>query len=300
MRTLGTILDENGGFGPGFDFARIALAMGILAFHSTVVTGDVQLVFKSAFWILAYALVPMFFALSGFLITGSGLRLTLGQFLLNRGLRIIPALAVEITISAIIIGLLFTQLSYFDYFTDYDFFEYFLNIVGYIQYDLPGVFLDLESAGIVNQSLWTVPYEILCYIAMSFIIILGLLNKPRVLLALTAVFVCLPIIVDAFSLREEIGRLGVSLLFGRGSSSFQCFLAGSLVYLYRHQIPANPVIFGGAVAALVAVGFFGELEWRQTGELNLVLCPLMTYVIIYVGLSKIPAVPLYSRGDYSY
>ncbi len=52
-------------------------------------------------WFFEYSLVPMFFALSGFLITASAQRLDLANFLLNRALRIVPALAVDILICAL-------------------------------------------------------------------------------------------------------------------------------------------------------------------------------------------------------
>ena len=44
-------------------------------------------------WFPGYAILSMFFALSGFLIAGSARRLRLADFLVNRGLRIFPALA---------------------------------------------------------------------------------------------------------------------------------------------------------------------------------------------------------------
>ena len=52
----------------------------------------------------------MFFALSGFLVTGSALRTgRLVPFLGLRVLRLLPALFVEVTLSAIILGGIFTQ-----------------------------------------------------------------------------------------------------------------------------------------------------------------------------------------------
>jgi peptidoglycan/LPS O-acetylase OafA/YrhL len=86
-------------------------------------------------------MVPAFFALSGFLVTGSALRLrATAPFLTFRVLRILPALLVEVTLSALILGALFTTLPLKSYFSDPQFFRYFGNIVGLITFHLPGVF----------------------------------------------------------------------------------------------------------------------------------------------------------------
>ena len=104
----------------------------------------------------------MFFALSGFLVASSLERCkTLFTFLGLRAIRILPALAVEIFISALIIGPLFTTEPAKAYFAAPEFHDYFLNILGDIHYHLPGVFAANPSDA-VNGQLWTVPYEMIC------------------------------------------------------------------------------------------------------------------------------------------
>ncbi|WP_158553204.1 MULTISPECIES: acyltransferase family protein [Mesorhizobium] len=300
MRTIGSVLDASRGLGAGFDFVRLALATSILAFHSIVVVGRLDLIEQTPLWLTVYGLVPMFFALSGFLISGSALRLSLPNFLLNRSLRIVPALAVEITVSALILGPIFTQFSLFDYFTSKDFFQYFLNIIGLIQYDLPGVFLHNESAGIVNLSLWTIPYEILCYAIMAAFIIFGLLKRPKLIIAAFLIYVTIPLVLELIGLRDNLPKIADSLFFGRGTLAFQCFVLGSLAYVYRHRIPMSATLFGAAVIFAVLIAVVGNTEWRSSGFLNLVMCLPFTYITLFVGLCKIPPVPFYSTGDYSY
>jgi peptidoglycan/LPS O-acetylase OafA/YrhL len=106
---LGDALDTNRGVGPGFDFLRVALALSIVGNHSVDVTYGDDGSFGAS-WVYGASLVPMFFALSGFLITASAQRLTISQFLLNRGLRIVPALFVEIVFSAVVLGAICTTL----------------------------------------------------------------------------------------------------------------------------------------------------------------------------------------------
>ena len=99
------------------------------------------------------AVLPMFFALSGFLVVGSAIRLSaLTPFLLSRGLRIIPALATEITISALLIGSALTSLPLREYFTSRGLLEYFGSLTGRVVFELPGViFIGNPNSVQVNE-----------------------------------------------------------------------------------------------------------------------------------------------------
>ena len=117
----------------GFDYLRIALAATIICLHSA----NVVLGLDRAMEVLGHIrigcamVLALFFALSGFLVTASLLRCkSLISFLGLRVLRIVPALAVETTLSAIIIGPIFTALPLAQYFADPKFYAYFHTIVG--------------------------------------------------------------------------------------------------------------------------------------------------------------------------
>jgi peptidoglycan/LPS O-acetylase OafA/YrhL len=119
-------------------------------------------------------MVPAFFALIGFLVTGSALRLRATiPFLIFRLLRILPALLVEVTLSALILGAIFTTLPLSSYFHDPQFFRYFGNIVGWITFQLPGVF-ESNYVSIVNVNLWTLLAELDCYLVTAALMITGL------------------------------------------------------------------------------------------------------------------------------
>src|SRR5258708_11911847 len=106
----------------------ILLDNAINALHTATMTGQLEMARASAFWFFEYALVPMFFVLSGFLVAGSGTRLSTKNFILNRAARIVPALFADIVFAALLIGPLVTKLPADLYFTDSTFFSYFLNI----------------------------------------------------------------------------------------------------------------------------------------------------------------------------
>jgi peptidoglycan/LPS O-acetylase OafA/YrhL len=163
--TFGSILDRHRGEGPGFAVLRLGLAVAILWIHARLLsrapiaaaTGAALLAgphtWTGPSHVFFIFMVPAFFALSGFLVTGSALRLrATAPFLTFRVLRILPALLVEVTLSALILGALFTTLPLRSYFSDPQFFRYFGNIVGLITFHLPGVF-ESNYVSVVNGNL---------------------------------------------------------------------------------------------------------------------------------------------------
>src|ERR1700761_8618139 len=118
--TLNDRLEATGGRPSGFDYMRIILAACVILFHSfdlsagyNVALHDLHGLFRP----IDALIVPMFFSLSGFLIAGSLERSrTLISFLGLRAIRLVPALLVETVLSAVLIGLLFSSMSYKEYF----------------------------------------------------------------------------------------------------------------------------------------------------------------------------------------
>ena len=111
---------------------RLALATGVIWLHSIEVADGMRAAL--AVWgswgrPFVAVILPMFFALSGFLVAGSLQRnKSLISFLGLRVIRLVPALFVEVTLSAIILGPIFTEYKLISYFSYKEFFEYFLNI----------------------------------------------------------------------------------------------------------------------------------------------------------------------------
>lgn len=304
--SFGTILDQYQGFGPGFDFARIFLAFNVLAWHSPLVAGAAYgSVLQTPLWIFDYSVLPMFFGLSGFLVAGSAQRQSLANFALNRGLRILPALIVEIGLSALIIGPIFTVLSLHSYFTDRGFASYFLNILGIIQFRLPGVFLANPFPEIVNLSLWTVPFEILCYFVMAALIVSGIVKRGGLLVAFAvgcvAASVCLQIGVGLMPESHALARvLHFYVHDGKGPNLLPCFVLGAATYTLRYRIRHDWRVLVGCLVAIGAIGVVGNPTWWENTALSFLVSPLMIYVVSYVGLMKIPRLPYFHSGDYSY
>jgi peptidoglycan/LPS O-acetylase OafA/YrhL len=302
--TVGARLEACGGFGPGFDFVRIALAFGVLVWHTVaVVEGSAENAKQAFIWPFVYAILPMFFALSGFLVTASALRLPLREYVLNRSFRIVPALAVDIFFCALVLGPIITTFALGAYFTDPQFRAYFLNIIGWIHYLLPGVFLDNPNRGIVNGALWTVPYEIGCYVVMSLMIWVGIIRRWTLVLGSVLLITGTAALLHlaGFSTGLPLADRFVDFaFFSKGASLIPCFLAGSAIYLMRHFLPWDWKWAAAVVAALVATGLFAPPSWFANPLFIAGSVLPLSYLVVWLGLADLPKLPVFDRGDYSY
>lgn len=318
METFGSVLERCRGVGPGFDFLRISMAVGVVAFHSHyVVTGNSPFASPGGagryFWMPDYAVLVMFFAISGFLTAGSGLRHSLKHFLVNRAMRMAPALAVEIVLSALILGPLFTNLPLTEYFGDPRTYRYFSNLVGIVNYYLPGVFVG-NPAPEVNSSVWTVPFEYACYFLMAGIAYCGLLRRRAAILGLACLLVGvgLALVVAGAAAPDQalqsadapqlaLGKIfGSAPFLGRGSRLPVGFLLGIAAYLYREKIPYDWRLFWACAALCAALGAIGPAAWLSQPLLNATACPAVVYMTVFLGLTKIPLPQFLTRSDYSY
>lgn len=285
--TLQDKMQSAGGATTGFDYLRIGLSIAVLTWHAIALSAR-SLKFDAELWsgpvrFIAAAIIPLFFALSGFLVTGSLGRTRLHQFVTLRFIRLIPALAVEITLSAVIIGLVFTTLPASEYLTSSGFYAYFLNIVGDIHFFLPGVFDDKPFQGLMNGQLWTIPFELECYLAL---VLLAIVTATKRRFAFMAVVAFLSL---AFTVRALTGPPISAVTHVPGRVLVVCFLAAVSLYLYRDRIPYSN--FLGAASAVATAVF---LQIPATSYLA--VFPV-AYLTVYLGLMRPPAIPF---GDLSY
>jgi peptidoglycan/LPS O-acetylase OafA/YrhL len=292
MRSFGEVLDETKGIGQGFDFLRIWLSFAILAWHSIVISYGFPV--EAAMWqtwigTLAAALLPAFFALSGFLVMGSAVRVgSLSTFLGFRMLRILPALSTEVVLGAVLVGGLATTLSPHAYFTSPGFFRYLQNIIGHISFFLPGVF-KTNPEDTVNASLWTIPPEIFCYLFIAMMILSGAYRNRLAYVCVALILVAINLSADHAFVADEAARAaGVVKQY----HLFLSFVIGNMFFLWRHRIPRGLLpFFAAAVLSFVCL--------RIPGLTNVALVTL-TYCILYLGTARLPNLPLLSTGDYSY
>lgn len=135
--------------------------------------------------------VAIFFTLSGYLVTESWARSpTLLTFIWRRVRRIYPALIVCVAACAFVLGPLLTNLEVGAYLRHPQTRGYLETASAWwISYTLPGVFVGNPAAGVINGSLWSLPYEISCYLALLATALLPLALRFKALLVATVLLV---------------------------------------------------------------------------------------------------------------
>jgi len=307
MQSIGDKLRDSKGVGNGFDALRLLLAIGVVAWHANaVVRGGLPLEHMNFVWMPGYAILSIFFALSGFLIAGSAQRLRLPDFLLNRGLRIFPALAVEIILSAFILGLALTTLSAADYLSDRQTWHYLTNIVALINYKLPGVFKSNPS-DVVNGSLWTVPLEFLCYAVMSVIMLASMLRRPMTILAMIVAIVVIGLGAQFLfpSLADNAATALLPKIFERVFTAHQSrlllsFLWGIFIFCMKDKIPYSRWLALLAVLVCTVLACFGPAVNLGYPVVNAIAVPALAYLMAFFGVSNVPTPSIFKKGDYSY
>ena len=290
IETIGGKFIRLGGHATGFDYLRIGLAMSVVIWHSletSYADGTSVRVWYQARCVVSLIL-PMFFALSGFLICGSLIRTkSVLVFLTHRALRLVPALFVEIILSALILGVLLSTFPHEVYFQSKQFYQYFLNIVGDIHFFLPGVFLTNPVPGIVNKSLWTIPYELECYISVVVIFVLGLAKRRLLFTGLVVLGIFANQLLIDFQqspMLQNIGPPGRLLLFS--------FLTGLLLFLWRDRVSLSRIGLGCALVA--------SLLLLSSPYTMLLAAIPVAYLTAWLGMTTPKRIPLLMQGDYSY
>jgi peptidoglycan/LPS O-acetylase OafA/YrhL len=271
-----------------FDAMRLLAAAMVFFSHGFAIYGLPEPVlipaYKGAHAIsFGTVAVSMFFVISGYLITkswqdtGDGLR-----FIRKRLLRLYPAIFLNFLLVACLIGPLHTVLPGGDYWISLGRMlpELATGAVSFTQPSLPGVFTENPIPHAVNGSLWTLPYEALCYL----LVLTGWLLPLRFALPLIAV-----------ALVVVFGR---ELLFPEETLDLPylhvaAFLTGGMMYLWRERVPLHRIGAGLAVAILAGLALTGAY-----------LLPLYLLAICYLTLFvclKAPWMGNAARyGDISY
>lgn len=276
-----------------FNLIRLLAAAAVLVSHSYPLTGGehagepLQSTLGLA---LGEVAVVTFFCISGFFISMSQDRArgTL-DFFTARALRIFPGLILVVLVCAFVIGPVFTQLSFTQYFSDPQTYRYVLhNIALRTEFQLPGLFQDNPFPGI-NGSLWTLFYEALLYVLVGVGGVWALFRSNRRFLVFLAMYLTAYV---AFKWMQE--RSDMLAAMGQLDALFKWslpFVVGMAMYRYRQRLHlrawyALPLL---AIAALTLnrPGFYEAFVL------------LWAYVIFRVGFSTRRA-PFTLAGDYSY
>lgn len=281
------IADRAGGRDNNFDLIRMLAATGVMVSHAWPVTLGEGVAEPFETFLkgdnLGRACVFAFFVISGFYITRSFcLKRDVRAFLSARILRLWPGLIVMFLMVTGLVGWLGSSDPGATWGGAADYILSGLTLYGHDT--LPAVFQDNPVPGVVNGSLWTLFYEVVCYSGVLICGVLGLFDRPRLFAGLAALF-----LVAYFAGPHLTGRYDVLLVLYLGWP----FLVGMCLYLGAKHVPLSPLI------ALALMGLTVLL--RSTPLFLPVFILALGYTVMWLGFARIPGIRAYNRlGDYSY
>lgn len=274
------------------DALRLLGAAAVILGHAYPLTGrTVPIPGLLGFPVHALGVV-VFFSISGYLITASWSRSPdVASYAAARALRILPALAVTVVLTVFVLGPLLTSLTAAQYFADPRSLRYLVNIVMQPQYDLPGVFVDLPYPGAVNGSLWTLPAEVFCYVAVPVLCLVPRMARPLTFGAALVV----SLVLAAVPAVESPVIYGSVLSDAAHMWTF--FAAGALLRLAHERVPN---LFRTDVAVVLTLVHSLLIAMYPTWIPGISWATL-PYVVLTVGLASTPYVRRAARfGDLSY
>ncbi|HTX95867.1 MAG TPA: acyltransferase [Mycobacterium sp.] len=226
---------------------RLALATSVILWHSFEVTG--RTVSPVAVrQLLSEVGVDGFFAISGFLITASWLsHPRVRDYLVARAVRILPGLYVCLVVTAFVIAPIGVGIqggSAAKLLLSAGPIKYIVknSAVLYLQPGVGGTPHGVPVVGRWNASLWSLEYELMCYLAVAGLGVIGLAHRRWVspaALAL-AVFAATLIPFPPESMRQTIVRCAMM------------FAAGALLYHFQDLIPARWSLVAVSVTIVAA------------------------------------------------
>lgn len=194
--------------------------------------------------------VNVFFVLSGLTVAASLARSpSTAEFLVARGLRIFPALATCAAL-LVLLGIIVTVCAPAQFLADTRVWRYGLKtlLLGSAATGLPGVFETNPHPSVMNASIWTLKYEVACYLALALIGFAGLLRKRRFTYLLAMSWV----VAGGFLfVRSGHDALPVD----QAARFWLCFSFGVSLYVFRDNVPLSVVgVFALGLMLWMAVG----------------------------------------------
>lgn len=274
-----------------FTLLRLLAALAVVVAHAVFLRSgnkaDDVFVGASVYRLGDHA-VNVFFVLSGLTVAASLSRSNdVVRFLTARALRIFPGLIV-CTAALVVLGMAVSACGPLEYLADASVAKFFLKTVSLSTGagELPGVFESNPYPSVVNASLWTLKFEMLCYVLLALASLTRLFDQPKMALLLPAGwFVAAAFLIQRFGgpadQAEQFARFWLSFSFGVG------------LFVFRDRIPVSWVA-GAGLAAMV---------WISLGSgVERVLSPIATgYGALLLGSLPLPGLREFTnRTDLSY
>ncbi|PND54899.1 acyltransferase [Mycobacterium sp. ENV421] len=300
-KSLGSVFDPRAN---ALNACRLAMATGVILYHSWLLTGR-HLSFAPAHQLLRDVWVDGFFAISGFLITWSWFRHPqVREYFVARALRILPGLWFCLIVTAFVIapiGVAIQGGSAGKLLLSRAPFEYVVGNLGVMltQQGVGGTPSGIPVSGVWNGSLWTLIWEVLCYIAVAVFGVVGFLRRKWFIPALFALTLLWSMSLPAWSVFADLAETQQKMDPATAALFVQAivarfalmFWAGALIYEFRNAIPARWSLVALSVVIGLAASFLPNYRL-------LAAIPLAYAVIVTGALIKNKRLRL--RTDFSY
>ncbi|MBN8910584.1 MAG: acyltransferase [Rhizobiales bacterium] len=290
IATLEDRLVAVSGRGPGYNLIRLIAATTVLLHHCMLATHDLRdplFVFSHGFLHFGILAVIVFFAISGFLVTPGLQRGGLVAYGVNRTIRIFPALFTVVLASAFVLGPALTKLSWRRYIADPELYRYLKNALTLTSNYLPGLTGDDGMPIVVNGALWTLHFEVLSYIALAVLSVVGALRSRKAFAVVIAVTYSIYLMIAfAHPFASHLPSRFVTFI-----GLFVYFAAGSALLIFRDRVPYSAALAVTGMALTIATLPFG------LGPVLLPIC--LPYAVVVLGLGPwLGHVPI--KQDVSY
>ena len=258
---------------------RLILASSVILHHSYPLTnasdyGPEYLGDRLGGWA-----VVGFFALSGYLITGSRWSKSFGDYLTLRIARIYPAFVMCLVVTAAV----FAPINYLHERGNLDAFlwtgttpfNYVFSNLGLkmLHYDVAGTPLGVPYHGAWDGALWSLYYEFACYLIVGVLGLFAIARRsPWPIVSVWAVAVALRISYGALA-----PVLGVGFDMDYLTKLVPYFFAGGVLHTLKRRIGMHAGLAAGCAAAFVGLLLINTTWGGQLGSL------FLAYVLLYFG-----------------
>jgi len=308
-RENSSIRDRLPGHENSFGAIRLGFAMLVIVSHAFPLAGrggDPTWEWTGTQAHLGNLAVYGFLGISGYLVTKSAVRVSPGRFAWHRVLRLYPAYWLALIVGAFLISPIIWALA------GRDMDEFWVEPsgpLGYVmmngamwvqQWDIHDLFAPQPLgvapsaqwlAGAVNGSLWTLAYELMCYILIGALAAWGILHRARYMVPVVAGIFGLLLLV--IRIRPGFIAHFVPVLDDSMITLGWVFMLGATAAVYNASIPLRNRY--GIIATIVTIATL------LLGGFHIIGIPAFVYATLWAG-AALPKIfhRVGSTNDYSY
>lgn len=264
---------------PGVQSLQTGLILALFTFHSLQVSSSFGRWFASPVWLLPHVLVIGLAALAGLLVMRRLRAQGVAASLRWLGVRLFGSLFVAVIVAALGIGPLVSTQSLRAYAGEPELWAYFLNLLFWPHFTLPGVFVFNNVPLIVNEIFWALPAIPLA--------VAGLCAAGSRARRTGAMLLLLLGVAGGAALALDLLG-GASAALVRPLGVITGCLVGALGCLWQKRLPWHLAVAGTAAIALVGLAMFGQRAWSSSAVFHALLAVPVGYIVITLAALPLP------------